>query len=56
MMYRIASKQALNTDRIVSVPNASLNWITHSEADGWSVGQWADIRHLEGPALENVDA
>lgn len=56
MMYRIASKQALNTDRIVSVPNASLNWITHSESDGWSVGQWADIRHLEGPALENVDA
>ena len=56
MMYRIASKQALNTDRIVSVPNASLNWITHSETDGWAVGQWADTRHLEGPALENVDA
>jgi probable phosphoglycerate mutase len=56
MMYRIASKQALNTERIVSVPNASLNWITHSESDGWAIGQWADTRHLEGPALENVDA
>jgi len=55
MMYRIASKQALKTDRIVSVPNASLNWITHNEVDGWAVGQWADTRHLEGPALENVD-
>ena len=55
MMYRIASKQALSTERVVSVPNASLNWITHNAADGWTVGQWADTRHLEGPALENVD-
>lgn len=55
MMYRIASKQALSTERVVSVPNASLNWITHNAADGWAVGQWADTRHLEGPALENVD-
>jgi probable phosphoglycerate mutase len=55
MMYRIASKQALSAERIVSVPNASLNWITHSLGVGWSVEQWADTRHLEGPALENVD-
>lgn len=55
MMYRIASKQALNAERVVSVPNASLNWITHSELNGWSVEQWADTRHLEGPALENID-
>ncbi|MBU3592865.1 histidine phosphatase family protein [Polynucleobacter sp. 71A-WALBACH] len=55
MMYRIASKQALNAERVASVPNASLNWITHSELNGWSVEQWADTRHLEGPALENID-
>lgn len=55
MMYRIASKQALSSERIASVPNASLNWITHRQDDGWSVQQWADTRHLEGPALENVD-
>lgn len=55
MMYRIASKQALSAERIASVPNASLNWLTHSQDIGWAVGQWADTRHLEGPALENVD-
>jgi probable phosphoglycerate mutase len=55
MMYRIASKQALSAERIVSVPNASLNWITHRKDHGWSVEHWADTRHLEGPALENVD-
>ncbi len=55
MMYRIASKQALSTEREASVPNASLNWITHSKANGWQVKQWGDTRHLEGPALENVD-
>jgi len=55
MMYRIASKQDLSAERIASVPNASLNWITHSKANGWEVKQWADTRHLEGAALENVD-
>jgi len=55
MMYRIASNQALSTERVVSVPNASLNWITHQQGAGWAVEQWADTRHLEGPALENID-
>ena len=55
MMYRIASNQALSTERAVSVPNASLNWITHRKGEGWSVEQWADTRHLNGPALENVE-
>jgi probable phosphoglycerate mutase len=55
MMYRIASNQPLSTQRVVSVPNASLNWINHQQSDGWSVERWADTRHLEGPALENVD-
>ena len=54
MMYRIASNQALSAERVASVPNASLNWITHN-GEGWSVEQWADTRHLEGRALENVD-
>ena len=54
MMYRIASKQSLGSERIVSVPNASLNWIVHND-QGWSVERWADTRHLEGGALENVD-
>ncbi|OYW80144.1 MAG: histidine phosphatase family protein [Polynucleobacter sp. 32-46-5] len=54
MMYRIASKQSLGSERIVSVPNASLNWIVHND-QGWSVERWADTRHLEDGALENVD-
>jgi probable phosphoglycerate mutase len=55
MMYRIASKQDLRAERVASVPNASLNWITHSKASGWEVKQWGDTRHLQGPTLENVD-
>lgn len=55
MMYRIASNQSLSAQRIVSVPNASLNWISHEESSGWVVEQWADTRHLKGSALENVD-
>jgi len=55
MMYRIASNQALSTERVASVPNASLNWLTHRLDSGWVVEQWADIRHLKGSALENVD-
>lgn len=55
MMYRIASNQALSTQRAVSVPNASLNWLTHRLGSGWVVEQWADTRHLKGSALENVD-
>lgn len=54
MMYRIASKQSLGSERIVSVPNASLNWIVHND-QGWVVERWADIRHLQDSALENVD-
>lgn len=55
MVYRIASKQALRTERVASVPNASFNWISHQEGEGWSVEKWADTRHLEGSALEGVD-
>lgn len=55
MIYRIASKQSLSTERVASVPNASLNWITHQQGDGWSVERWGDTRHLDGSTLENVD-
>jgi probable phosphoglycerate mutase len=29
MMYRIASKQPLDVEKAVAVPNASLNWTSH---------------------------
>jgi probable phosphoglycerate mutase len=54
MMYRIASGQALNTTRTVSIPNASLNWLIH-DGDTWAVECWGDTRHLNGPTLEVVD-
>lgn len=54
MMYRLASNQPLATEKAVSVPNASLNWIAH-DGKSWGVEQWADARHLEALALDNLD-
>ena len=54
MMYRIASNQALDAERAITVPNASLNWISH-DGLGWKVNGWADTRHLEDLALDNLD-
>lgn len=54
MMYRIATNQALVAERIAVVPNASLNWIFH-DGYSWQLDYWADTRHLDGVALNNVD-
>jgi probable phosphoglycerate mutase len=54
MMYRIVTNQALDAPKTVSVPNASLNWISNS-SDGWRVDSWAQTTHLEGLALDNLD-
>lgn len=54
MMYRIATKQALNQARVAVVPNTSLNWIAF-DGDAWSVERWADTDHLSTLALDNVD-
>lgn len=54
MMYRIASNQALDAEKAVSVPNASLNWISH-DGLSWKVDGWADTSHLEGLTLDNLD-
>jgi probable phosphoglycerate mutase len=54
MMYRIASNQALDAEKAVTVPNASLNWISH-DGLAWKVNGWADTSHLEGLALDNLD-
>lgn len=54
MMYRIASNQPLDAEKVVAVPNASLNWISH---DGltWKVDSRADTDHLADSALNNLD-
>lgn len=54
MMYRIASNQALEAEKAVAVPNASLNWISHNGLD-WKVDAWAQTGHLEDLALDNLD-
>lgn len=54
MMYRLASNQALDAEKAVSVPNASLNWISH-DGNAWKVDSWADIGHLDSLALDNLD-
>lgn len=54
MMYRLASKQPLEAEKAVSVPNASLSWISHDGKD-WKVDRWADTSHLESLALDNLD-
>lgn len=54
MMYRIASNQTLDSEKAVTVPNASLNWISHN-GSAWKVDGWADTSHLEDLALDNLD-
>jgi probable phosphoglycerate mutase len=54
MMYRMASNQALDAEKVASVPNASLNWISH-DGSNWKVDGWADTSHLNGLALDNLD-
>lgn len=54
MMYRIASNQALDAEKAVAVPNASLNWISH-DGLAWKVDSWADTSHLDAIALDNLD-
>jgi probable phosphoglycerate mutase len=54
MMYRLASNQSLESEKVVAVPNASLNWISHNGLS-WQVDQWADTNHLKNAALDNLD-
>jgi probable phosphoglycerate mutase len=54
MMYRIATDQALDAERIAAVPNASLNWISH-DGQSWKLDRWADTSHLDSLALDNLD-
>lgn len=54
MMYRIASNQALDANKVVTVPNASLNWISH-DGLSWKVDSWAETSHLDDLSLDNLD-
>jgi len=54
MMYRIATNQALDAERIVAVPNASLSWISH-DGQSWRLDRWGDTNHLDESSLDNLD-
>lgn len=54
MMYRVISNQALDTEKVISVPNASLSWISHN-GNQWQIERWADTSHLQKNALDNLD-
>ena len=53
-IHRFVSKQSLFTERTVSVPNASLNWISHN-GNEWSIERWADTSHLNTDALNHLE-
>ena len=52
--YRIASGQSLQEQRMVLVPNASLNWISF-DGQSWSIERWADTSHLSHGALDELE-
>ena len=53
MIYRLASGQPLQGQRMIVVPNASLNWLSH-DGEHWQVEHWADTRHLGETALDEI--
>ena len=53
-IYRVASGQSLQAQRMVLVPNASLNWITF-DGNKWSIERWADTSHLSAVALDELE-
>ena len=53
MIYRLASGQPLQGQRMIVVPNASLNWLSH-DGEHWKVEHWADTRHLGETALDEI--
>ena len=52
-IYRIASGQSMRTQRMVLVPNASLNWVNF-DGETLSIERWADTRHLSAVALDDL--
>jgi len=53
MIYRLASGQSLQGQRMVVVPNASLNWLSY-DGQQWQVDHWADTRHLGEMSLDEI--
>ena len=54
IVHRIATQANLDKHSSVSLPNASISWISHDGA-AWKMDTLADTSHLGGRALESVD-
>lgn len=54
VINRFVRGNALETPRDFLIPNTGLNWIV-AAADGWRIASWADTRHLDHGALDELD-
>ncbi len=53
IIYRHVYKLPSSHPRDFLIPNAALNWLRR-DADGWQIELWADTRHLQGVALDEI--
>jgi len=54
IVNRFVRGNPLQTPRDFHIPNTGLNWIV-AGADGWRIDSWADTRHLDHGALDELD-
>jgi probable phosphoglycerate mutase len=52
IIYRLVTQRPLNTPRDFPIPNAAINWLSHSEA-GWRITCWGNQSHL-GQTLDEL--
>jgi probable phosphoglycerate mutase len=53
IIYRHVYNLPSSHPRDFLIPNAALNWLRR-DADGWQIELWADTRHLQGAALDEI--
>lgn len=54
IVNRFVRGNPLQTPRDFHIPNTGLNWIV-AAADGWRIESWAETRHLDHGALDELD-
>ncbi|MBK9444906.1 MAG: histidine phosphatase family protein [Betaproteobacteria bacterium] len=54
IVNRFVRGNPLNTPRDFHIPNTGLNWIVAGAA-GWHIDTWAETRHLDHGALDELD-
>ncbi len=54
IVNRFVRGNPLQTPRDFHIPNTGLNWLL-AGPDGWTIEAWADTRHLDHGALDELD-